>query len=69
MNGLAGFEQDMAASAVGDWSDAAVRACAYTYAGQARWLMEKALQVVLSGEAARGADAGETQAAGLDHAA
>ncbi len=69
VNGLAGFEQDMAAGAVGDWSDAAVRACAYTYAGQARWLMEKALQVVLSGEAARCADAGKTQAAGLDHAA
>ena len=69
VNGLAGFEQDMAAGAVGDWSDAAVRACAYTYAGQARWLMEKALQVVLSGEAARGTEGRETEEAGLDHAA
>jgi hypothetical protein len=69
VNGLAGFEQDMAAGAVGDWSDAAVRACAYTYAGQARWLMEKALQVVLSGEAARCAEGRETEEAGLDHAA
>ena len=61
VNGLAGLEQDMAAGEVGNWSDAAVRACAYTYAGQARWLMEKALQVVLSGEAARTADSRETK--------
>lgn len=45
---LARLEEDIAAGPVLDWSDAAVSACAYAYAGQARWLMEKALQVVLS---------------------
>ena len=69
VNGLAGLEQDMAAGEVGNWSDAAVRACAYTYAGQARWLMEKALQVVLSGQAARSPDSRETKTPSLDHAA
>jgi len=69
VNGLAGLEQDMAAGAVGDWSDAAVRACAYTYAGQARWLMEKALQVVLSGQGADLPAGREEQVSLLDNAA
>jgi hypothetical protein len=59
----------MAAGEVGNWSEAAVRACAYTYAGQARWLMEKALQVVLSGESGGLCDDREKQATNLDHAA
>ncbi|MCB1701393.1 MAG: MerR family transcriptional regulator [Halioglobus sp.] len=50
VNGLAGLEEDIAAGAVGDWSDAAVQACAYAYAGQARWLMERALQIVMRPE-------------------
>lgn len=45
---LADFEQRMAQSPVADWQDAASRACAYAYAGQARWLMERALQVMLA---------------------
>ena len=67
VDGLAGLEQDVAAGAVGDWSDAAVRACAYTYAGQARWLMEKALQMVLSRQDL--GTATQTQATILDDAA
>ena len=30
-----------------NWQDAAVHSCVYAYAGQARWLMEKALNVVI----------------------
>lgn len=54
IRGLAEFEHDMADSPVQDWSQAATRACAYAYAGQARYLMEKALQVVLSTDPAQG---------------
>ena len=55
---LAEFEQRMADAPVDDWQQAASRACAYAYAGQARWLMEKALQVMLStpGDAGEAAD-------------
>ncbi len=48
VSGLALFEENVASGAVDNWSDAATRACAYAYAGQARWLMERALQLVLS---------------------
>ncbi len=54
---LAEFEQRMADAPVGDWQQAAKRACAYAYAGQARWLMEKALQVMLSSPGEGGGDA------------
>jgi hypothetical protein len=46
--GLARLEAELAEGEVRNWSDAATRACAYAYAGQARWLMERALQAVLS---------------------
>jgi hypothetical protein len=55
---LADFEQRMADSPVDDWQQAASRACAYAYAGQARWLMEKALQVMLSTPGEGEAEAG-----------
>lgn len=45
---LGEIEQLIAADKVGDWPDVSVSACAYAYAGQARWLMEKALQVMQS---------------------
>ena len=54
IRGLAEFERDMADAPVEDWSQASTRACAYAYAGQARYLMEKALQVVLSSDPALG---------------
>jgi hypothetical protein len=55
---LAEFEQRMADAPVDDWQQAASRACAYAYAGQARWLMEKALQVMLSTPGEGEGDAG-----------
>ena len=48
VDGLARLETELAEGEVHNWSDAATRACAYAYAGQARWLMERALQAVLS---------------------
>lgn len=44
---LASFEEYSASCSIDNWHDAAVHACIYTYAGQARHLMEKALQAVL----------------------
>lgn len=44
---LANFEQYSASCSVDNWHDAAVHACIYTYTGQARYLMEKAMQSVL----------------------
>ncbi|MCB1846296.1 MAG: MerR family transcriptional regulator [Halieaceae bacterium] len=55
---LAEFEQRMADAPVDDWQQAASRACAYAYAGQARWLMEKALQVMLSTPGDAGEESG-----------
>ena len=46
--------RSVAQGEVDNWSDAATRACAYAYAGQARWLMERALQLVLSDQTAPG---------------
>ncbi|MEM9255803.1 MAG: MerR family transcriptional regulator [Pseudomonadota bacterium] len=48
IDALADFEDHATEHPVQDWSDAAVHACVYTYAGQARWLMEKALELVLA---------------------
>ena len=48
---LARLEEDIAGGAVSNWPEVAVSACAYAYTGQARWLLEKALQAVLSGRA------------------
>ncbi|MAT94892.1 MAG: helix-turn-helix-type transcriptional regulator [Halioglobus sp.] len=55
---LAAFEEYSSNCSVENWSDASVHACVYAYAGQARWLMEKALGHVLDahGDALRGAD-------------
>ncbi|MFT4875208.1 MAG: hypothetical protein ACI9KD_003354, partial [Congregibacter sp.] len=50
---LASFEEYSASCSIDNWHDAAVHSCIYTYTGQARHLMEKALQAVLE---ERGAD-------------
>jgi hypothetical protein len=44
---LANFEEYSASCSVDNWQDAAVHACIYAYTGQARHLMEKAMQAVL----------------------
>ncbi len=44
---LATFEEYSASCSVEDWRDASLHACMYAYAGQARWLMEKALGLVV----------------------
>lgn len=44
---LANFEEYSASCSVDNWQDAAVHACIYAYTGQARYLMEKAMQSVL----------------------
>lgn len=44
---LANFEAYSSACSVENWHDAAVHSCIYAYTGQARHLMEKALQAVL----------------------
>ncbi|EED33043.1 putative MerR-family transcriptional regulator [gamma proteobacterium NOR5-3] len=44
---LANFEEYSASCSVDNWHDAAVHSCIYAYTGQARHLMEKALQAVL----------------------
>jgi DNA-binding transcriptional MerR regulator len=44
---LATFEDYSASCSVENWQDAALHACVYAYAGQARWLMEKALGLVI----------------------
>jgi DNA-binding transcriptional MerR regulator len=44
---LANFEDYSASCSVDNWHDAAVHACIYAYTGQARHLMEKAMQAVL----------------------
>lgn len=47
ISALASFEEYSASCSVENWHDAAVHSCIYAYTGQARWLMEKALQAVL----------------------
>lgn len=44
---LASFEEYSASCSVDNWKDAAVHACIYAYTGQARHLMEQAMQSVL----------------------
>lgn len=44
---LANFEEYSASCSVDNWHDAAVHACIYAYTGQARHLMEKAMEAVL----------------------
>lgn len=44
---LVNFEEYSASCSVENWHDAAVHSCIYAYTGQARHLMEKALQAVL----------------------
>ncbi|MCB1842869.1 MAG: MerR family transcriptional regulator [Halioglobus sp.] len=44
---LATFEEYSAGCSVENWEDASVHACVFAYAGQARWLMEKALGLVV----------------------
>jgi hypothetical protein len=47
IDALANFEEYSASCSVDNWRDAAVHACIYAYAGQARHLMERAMQAVL----------------------
>jgi hypothetical protein len=65
--GLTRLESELAAGEVRNWSDAATRACAYAYAGQARWLMERALQTVLSDPTGRTGGPGEELTPGCLH--
>ena len=65
--GLARLEAELAKGEVHNWSDAATRACTYAYAGQARWLMERALQLVLSAPAGQTREPGEDQIPGRLH--
>lgn len=44
---LANFEEYSASCSIDNWHDAAVHTCIYAYTGQARHLMEKAMQAVL----------------------
>lgn len=44
---LAAFETYSSQCTVEDWQDAAVQSCIFAYASQARWLMEKALDLVI----------------------
>lgn len=44
---LAEFETSATECAIDDWRDAAIHSCVYAYTSQARWLMEKALDLVL----------------------
>jgi hypothetical protein len=44
---LVNFEEYSASCSVDNWHDAAVHSCIYAYTGQARHLMEKAMQAVL----------------------
>jgi len=46
VSALAQFEDYSAQCSVDNWQDASLHACVYAYAGQARWLMEKALSLV-----------------------
>ncbi len=47
ISALVKFEEYSASCSVENWRDAAVHSCIYAYTGQARWLMERALQSVL----------------------
>lgn len=44
---LAEFEEYSTQCAVDNWDDAAIHSCIYAYSSQARWLMEKALELVM----------------------
>jgi hypothetical protein len=44
---LAEFEQYSTECSVENWEDAAIHSCIYAYASQSRWLMEKALELVM----------------------
>ncbi|MEZ5573020.1 MAG: MerR family transcriptional regulator [Halioglobus sp.] len=47
VSAVAAFEDYSANCSVDNWQDASLHACVYTYAGQARWLLEKALRLVV----------------------
>jgi len=51
---LSDFEDYSAQCSVENWEDASLHACVYAYAGQARWLIEKALGLVLDAHGAHG---------------
>jgi DNA-binding transcriptional MerR regulator len=48
---LASFEEYSASCAVESWEDTSLHACVYAYTGQARWLMERALRLVVGAHA------------------
>ncbi len=52
---LSDFEDYSAQCSVENWEDASLHACVYAYAGQARWLIEKALGLVLDAHADKAA--------------
>jgi hypothetical protein len=64
---LASFEEYSGGCSVENWQDAAVHSCIYAYTGQARWLMERALQAVLDQH--RGDGLAAEDAEQLDNAA
>jgi hypothetical protein len=67
---LTSFEEYSASCAVENWQDAAVHSCIYSYTGQARWLMEKALQAALEVHAPQsGSVVQKSRGAHLDDAA
>lgn len=47
---LATFEEYAAGCSVENWQEASLHACLYAYTGQARWLMEKALGLVVESQ-------------------
>jgi hypothetical protein len=47
VHALANFEEYSASCSVENWQDASIHACLYAYTGQARWLMEKALVLIM----------------------
>lgn len=51
---LAQFEDYSTRCSVDNWEDAAIHSCIYAYASQSRWLMEKALELVLQNHAEEG---------------
>lgn len=68
---LASFEEYSASCSIDNWHEAAVHSCIYAYTGQARHLMEKALQAVLEerGEEFRVAMARQRSKKGIEQSA
>ncbi|NQX89386.1 MAG: MerR family transcriptional regulator [Halioglobus sp.] len=61
---LADFEEYSASCSVESWQDASLHACVYAYAGQARWLMEKALALIAEEHETSGASSDDRHLSG-----